>query len=396
MMPDPSPLTLHWARFRAMNVKGAPFMSRHTNRNALDFLKFVFSIMIVLFHSRMMTNNMMERIVINGGAGVEFFFMVSGCLMCASSARRPATGNTGLDTVQFMWNKICRLMPNFLVAYVIAFIVYHYNADIRSIRKIIIDAIKSIPELLFIKNSGIRFPSYNGPTWYISAMLLNMLVLYPLLRRFNDSFYVMAAALMLFILGYFFQTQGTLSNLENWNGWILRGTVRGTAGLCAGCLCYKAGTALGRYSLTLPGKAVFTVIEWGGYIAVFALCCKYLSSPWDYLIFLLLMVSFTITYANISFDERIFNAGIFRWLGTYSYSLYLGHSCWREFTGNIYPQSWTFRQRLVCYLILSVWNGLLIHYLSVLLREIYRENRTRIKVLFFRTENDLGDSGERE
>ena len=72
-------------------------MGVKSNRNALDFLKFVFVVLIVLFHSRMMTSYQENRIVINGGAGVGFFFIVSGCLMCASAARS-SEENIGLDT----------------------------------------------------------------------------------------------------------------------------------------------------------------------------------------------------------------------------------------------------------------------------------------------------------
>ena len=297
-------------------------MNAKTNRNALDFLKFVFSVVIVLFHSRMLTDYQENWIVVNGRAGVEFFFIVSGCLMCASAARSREE-NIGLDTLCFMWKKVCRLMPNFIIAYFIAFLVYHYNAGITEANTIFINAIKSLPELLLIKNSGIRFASYNGPTWYISAMLLNMLVLYPLLRKLKDGFYVLALPLMLLILGNFFQEFGTLSDLENWNGWILKGTLRGTAGLLAGCLCYKAGTALGRKECTMFGKAVFMLLEWGSYIAAIILSCISFSSHLDYLIFLLFMIGVTITYANITFDSAIFRAGIFPWLGSFSYSLYL-------------------------------------------------------------------------
>lgn len=356
-------------------------MNAKTNRNALDFLKFIFAVVIVLFHSRMLTDYQENWIVVNGRTGVEFFFMVSGCLMCASAEKSRET-NIGLDTCRFMWKKVCRLMPNFILAYFIAFLVYHYNAGITNWATIWNNIIKSLPELLLIKNSGIRFASYNGPTWYISSMLLNMLVLYPLLRKMKDSFYVLALPLMLLILGNFFQEFGTLSNLESWNGWILKGTLRGTAGLLAGCLCYKAGTALGKNQYTILGKAVFMLLEWGCYITAIVLSCISFSSRLDYLIFLLFMIGVTITYANISFDSSIFRSKIFPWLGTFSYSLYLGHSCWREFTENIYPREWSFKEQLVCYLVLAVWNGLLIHYLSVLIRALKAEKGEQIKSLF--------------
>lgn len=356
-------------------------MEIKANRNALDFLKFVFAVVIVLFHSRMLTDYSENWIVVNGRAGVEFFFIVSGCLMCASAARSKEA-NIGLDTFNFMKKKIARLMPNFIIAYILAFIVFHVNANITDLSTIILDAIKSLPELLLIKNSGIRFASYNGPTWYISAMLLSMLVLYPLIRKFKDSFYIIAVVLVLFILGNFFQEFGTFSDLEGWNGWILKGTVRGTAGLCAGCLCYKMGTELSKVKLTALGKTLLMILEWSCYIVAIILCCRYSSSTWDYFIFLLFMIGITITYANVTYDSVVFRADIFRWLGTFSYSLYLGHSSWREFTYNIYPAEWSFKQDLICFLIAAVWSGLFIHYSSIFLRALKAKKGASVKQLF--------------
>lgn len=347
----------------------------------LDFLKFVFAVLIVLFHSRMLTACSENWIVVNGRIGVEFFFMVSGYLMCVS-CEKSEQGNIGIDTWQFMWKKVRRLMPNFIIAWFIMFCVYHYNAGITETSKIFINFVRSVPELLLIKNSGIRFPSYNGPTWYLSAMLLNMLVLYPLLKKLKDLFYVLALALMLFILGNFYQEFGTLSDLESWNGWFLKGTIRGTAGLLGGTLCYKMSALLRSNKYTNCGKICFMLIEWFSYIVAIILCCLYPPSRLDYLIFALFMVGITITCSNISFDAVVFQHEIFTWLGTFSFSLYLGHSCWREFTYNIYPNYWGFNEKLICYLIASVWSALLVHYISVFLILLKEEKWQKLKAVF--------------
>ena len=54
----------------------------------LDFLKFVFAIIVMLFHSNSLTSDQGQMIFLNGRIGVEFFFLVSGCLMCESAARQ--------------------------------------------------------------------------------------------------------------------------------------------------------------------------------------------------------------------------------------------------------------------------------------------------------------------
>ena len=50
----------------------------------LDFLKFVFAIIVMLFHSNSLTSDQGQMIFLNGRIGVEFFFLVSGCLRSVS------------------------------------------------------------------------------------------------------------------------------------------------------------------------------------------------------------------------------------------------------------------------------------------------------------------------
>ena len=54
----------------------------------LDFLKFVFAVIVMLFHSNSLTSDQGQMTFLNGRIGVEFFFLVSGCLMCESADRQ--------------------------------------------------------------------------------------------------------------------------------------------------------------------------------------------------------------------------------------------------------------------------------------------------------------------
>ena len=225
---------------------------------------------------------------------------------------------------------------------------------------------------MFIKNTGIRFASFNGPTWYISSMLLNMLILYPLIRKLKDNFWLIAIPVFLFLGGYFFQTYGTLSNLEDWNGIVLNGTLRGTYTLLAGCICYKIALGLRKIQFSSWAKICLWMIEWGSYITAVVLMNCFSSSKMDFFIVFLFIIGISITYSENTFDGAIFKSKSFKWIGSLSYSIYISHSCWREFTSNIFPITWTFSERLICYVVLSIWSGLFIHYLSELIRAIGR------------------------
>ena len=263
-------------------------------------------------------------------------------------------------------------MPNFVIAQIIAFIVYHVNAADVTIKMLCVDAITSLPELLLIKNCGVRSYSFNGVTWYLSAMILGMVLLYPLVRKYKDTFFYIIAPLgFLGLMGYMFQTYGSLSNLEHWNGFMLNGTMRAIADMLGGCICYTIATHLKKFEFAPVLRVFFTFMEWGCYIVSIVFVYDHHPSQYDYFIFLLFMIGVTITYSQISYDERIFKHRIFGWLGTYSLSLYLGHSYWRAYNDNIFPAYWDFNDKLTAFLILAFTTGLFIMYTSIGLRKLW-------------------------
>lgn len=350
--------------------------------NAVDFLKFIFALIIVLFHANSMTIVDTEKIFINGRIGVEFFFIVSGYFMCVSAENKLKNNDVGEDTFLFIRHKISKLMPNFYIAYLIAFLVFHINSGTNSVYYFVISGIQSIPELLLIKNSGIRAVSYNGVTWYLSAMILSMVIIYPLIRRLKNTFYYIIAPIsFLFIMGNLFQNYGSLSNLENWNGFMLKGTIRGFADILGGCICYKISLWISKYNFTKLGKIMLTMIEWGCYFIVICLIYSNKPSGYDFFIFLLLMIGTIITFSNVSFDSYIFQNSIFGWLGKFSFSLYLGHSYWRLYNSNIFPENYTFYDKLAMYLVLSVITSLFIMYVSIFLKDVWNRKKYIIKHL---------------
>ena len=93
----------------------------------VDFLRFVFAVIIMLHHSRYVLGD--ENCLFLGGSlAVEFFFIVSGYLMMASilrAERRQSTGVTraalGTETYHFLLRKIRAFLPEYLIAWFIGF-----------------------------------------------------------------------------------------------------------------------------------------------------------------------------------------------------------------------------------------------------------------------------------
>ena len=190
-----------------------------SRNGALDLYKFLASLMIILYHTQKFARKGEISYVIADPVFVEFFFIISGVLLGKTVMRDiEASTKNGVisetcnsiagDTLSFFKKKFCGLMPNYYVAWIISFILLHIGVQ-QDIFKQLAD---SVWALFFCTETGLYLYSPNAVTWYIAAMLTVMLALYPIMRKLkNIWFFVVGPLLVLFMLGYSYQTWSSLS-----------------------------------------------------------------------------------------------------------------------------------------------------------------------------------------
>lgn len=337
---------------------------------SLDFWKFIFAIVIVISHGKNFANG--ENILFLGGSiGVEFFFIVSGVLMANSMNRNVNAGvegeSLGRETFGFMKKKISGLLPNIYLAWVIAFFVGHIGEF--SIKVILKDGVGSIGELLFLIESGFRGYTANTVCWYISAMLIAMLILYPMMRKFKDTyFYILAPLIVIFLFGYTYQSWSSLRVPHAWMGYCYKSIIRAIMGLMIGSLCWKISESMRKINFTKTAQCFWMIIEWGGYGAVLLWSWNHGGGKRDWLLVLLMAVSILCTFSRVSITDYLFSRHkLFSWLGEYSFSLFLGHGYWSHKMKLLMPGA-NYYQRLPVYLLISFTTGLIIMYGSKLLK----------------------------
>lgn len=302
-------------------------MVKNKRNGSVDFWKFLFAVVIVFFHGKNLTDG--ESYAFLGGSiGVEFFFIVSGVLM-ANSAQRMSEGQEnitlGQDTFRFIKKKILGLMPEIYFAWIIAFLVKHIGEF--SIKGMMKDAIESIGELLFLTESGFMGYRANTVCWYISAMLLAMLILYPLMRKYKDSFfYIIAPILAIFLFGITYQNWNSLRAPHVWLGYCYKSIVRATMCITIGCICFKISQNMRKITYTSFAKVLWTIVEWGGYGAVLLWSYKHGGGKEDWLLVICMSIAIICSFAQTSITDAFFSRyRIFNWLGEFSFSLFLGH-----------------------------------------------------------------------
>lgn len=332
----------------------------------LDLLKFIFSIIIVVHHSCSMFNGV-HYFFQYGSLAVEFFFIVSGYLFAVSVMKKKEPYDVtkiGSETASMIFKKIYGLWFFFIFAAVLRLI-----ADMLQFGfyKIIKGAL--FPTLLinmfFGNMSGI--PTYDPivPTWYISAMLIAMAVLYPIFRKNKDLFISLLAPLIAFLLyGIMMHKDGHLTAPTHWFGFMYKGVLRAFAGITLGCFAYRISEKMKTNPiLTQSGKKVahiLSVVE----VAVLALSIfgisrmtkdTFVHQP---VIVLGFAVTVAICASKMSSISAFFQYDFFLFLGKLSMTVFLCQSPIIGFMYTAFDKSETlcnFRETVFGRYVLVIW-----------------------------------------
>lgn len=449
-----------------------------TRNLPIDILRLFFAVIIVLHHSRYVLGDE-NSLFLGGSLAVEFYFFVSGYLLLAdvekaerrslpyggnhtAAERRslPSSGNhtaaerhgtppaktssgtehqderadtgrdrpcgIGTETLHFILRKIRSFLPEFLISWIIGF-VFVCAAEQYGAKEAAHEFIRDFWELTMVKMSGLFVHGINGVMWYLSAMLLGMAVLYPLLRRHRDVMtHLVCPLLALFCYGYLCRTQNHPRDPVVWLGFLYKGMLRAFAGLCVGIVIRMAVERLQRKTprgLTGLGAALVTVCELFFLVLPVRYMALHKPGEQDYFYMFLLMLLVLLCFSRLGAEflpsrrgeeraEKVdvpdfaqsagmqtsdnsalqesgsYTAQLHRgkakvssFLARYSLALYLSHIYFAQHINSILPEAaYAGGTRLAVYLVFSFANGLLVMALS----SLWRRNRGRVSASLHR------------
>ncbi len=301
----------------------------------ITLLKVFFTFAVLFYHTCKITSKPIEYLFPGGYLAVEFFFIVSGYFMAASIVRNSKNG-IDYSGLGFVLHKMKAIYPHIIVAFVINFFIQMVFIKNYPIEKIAEIGICSIGELSFLTFSGIKFSKFyfNGPTWYLSSMVIGMLLLYPFVKknvyRFGSSF---APIISIIAYAIICQNFKCIDYATKFVSITTVGTIRAIAALSLGVCLYSVveGFKNSKFELTAIGNKITRIICCLLFILLVAMMVLPSFSPhkmFTEMCFIVYLFTFLFLLLISDGSIKFLNNKITRFLAVLSLPLYLNHRIW--------------------------------------------------------------------
>ena len=309
---------------------------------AIDFWRFVFAILLVIFHAYLLDEeNAGQYPFILGRASmaVEFFLVTSGYLMAASVHKLSGKPFEWKEGWTFIKHKIGGFYPAFAISWAVSFILINI-VKFDDLKTLAGNFFSSVFELTLIRNAGFNGYRVLNQTWYLSAMVIVMFALYPLYRINRKRFeYYIAPAAAILILGYVFFKTGSLNNPNLYMTYSFKSTYRAAGEICLGVICYVLCRKIRHRSFTKAQSHLLSLVELLGYglVIYYMQCYDMYPKYFDFIALLLLSVSVTVSFSAKSSINPLFSSKVFTWLGKFSLYPYLMFMVFTKILPVMYP-----------------------------------------------------------
>ena len=315
-------------------------MKPQTNRNGtVDFFRFVFCFVILLRHSEYALPSGTFDFLKRGALCVEFFFLVSGYLMARSAQRRleaPKLGSTGMETAGFLRRKIATLLPTLPVAVLISFVVTEISKQTAGVGNWFKAFTEMIWDLLMLPGAGYGNTSER---WYISCMLLVILVFFPVIIKHFDLFVrVIAPLIAVFTLGWIYKNYKELINPHLYLGHMYKGLLRAFGEIALGVALYPLIEWFKTLRFTRPVKLLVSFTELACAAASIFMMATVKGKDYDFFILLLIIPVVVLAFSHQGYFADRMDHPFNYLLGRVSFAMYLSNVWISQAMGRYYKR----------------------------------------------------------
>ncbi len=275
---------------------------------------------IVYFHVNNSTELPASHFV-NGGWCVEFFFILSGFLM-AYTWKEVTYNKIIQNAADKTWKKLKAFAPIVWFCFSLVFLyrLYLYQNNLGYTQEQIKEYIRDVVWEIFFLN-GIHWTDYNanGPSWYLSTLLICVFFIYMILgilSRTHNYFNLLVYSAIAFwgYYNYFEYRRPAVALIH-----------RGFGGLCLGLIVYEIYRCINKHRRSTYRKIIISLLE------IVSLVVTGLLLSFDYhgRYIKVVCISFSIiilcSFLNETRLSHFLDHEISALLGKLSMGIYLGH-----------------------------------------------------------------------
>lgn len=243
----------------------------------------------------------------------------------ASLYKAKTFGHSCQSTFSFVFRKVKSFYPELLISILLTIVVHLITGDYDE-KYYLRPAETIINNVLLLKMSGLcQSPSdLNGPTWFLSSMILAIFVVYPLLRKFgaNGCLFVLSISICGFLCAY----HGSLTGVYDWIGFTYEGNIRAVGEILLGAFAFSVVQTIKRVEILLPGRMLVCVVRYV-MLGVMLYVARDTETDFQWLSLLAAWGIIVIAFSCIGIDSFVFNNRLCLFLGKLSLPLYLSHRC---------------------------------------------------------------------
>lgn len=298
----------------------------------IELMRFLLAIGIVVFHFEGRYSN--SGIFRCGYIAVEFFFVLTGYLM-ARTARKALDQGAGNDIPSSTWRFTFGKLKTFYRYYFFGILAQILIKDIIVQHESFGDLVRSIVRsgptftLTFYTLTWPDVSLYIGSTWFLSAMILCMFVLYPIiLKNFDRAVKIIMPIIFVFTAGYVLHEFKSLHNVKVWSDWFYSGIPKTFAEIALGAACYYIPEKINyiRNEVFISQKladVLFTIVKWVSIVVVFLYSLGVSKKTYDLECLVLSAVFISISFSEAGY--RIQGNRLTDLLGKLSLPLFIFH-----------------------------------------------------------------------